>query len=240
VRTARAADVVIVGAGAAGIATAIFTRRRLPSRSVIALNGAARPGAKILVSGGSRCNVTNVSVDERDFWGGSPAIVRRVLRAFPAAEAVRFFHDIGVPLHEESGGKLFPDSNRSRDVLDALLRELGAAGASLLAGHRVVDVVREPSGFLVVTSAGNFLARSVVLATGGLSLPKSGSDGGGLAIAARLGHTIVPTTPALAPLILSSGAAAGSDERPDGPGSADAVAERRNGGSSFHRRISGV
>src|SRR5580765_2958732 len=192
----QSCDVAIVGAGAAGLATAIFLGRlnRLPS--VVLLDGARKPGAKILVSGGSRCNVTNAVVTERDFWGGRPAIIRRVLRAFPVGETVRFFREIGVGLHEEAGGKLFPDTNRARDVLDALLREGDAAGVSLVPGHRVLD------------------AASVVLATGGQSLPKSGSDGAGFAIAQRLGHTVVPTTPALAPLVV--------------------------GGPSVHSKLSGV
>lgn len=110
---------------------------------------------------------------------------------------------MGVHLHEEADGALFPDSNRARDVLTALLRELEASGASLLAGHRVLDVVPSPDGFRVVTSKGEMDAARVVLATGGRSLPKTGSDGAGLDIARRLGHTIVPTTPALTPLLLA-------------------------------------
>jgi len=195
--------VAIVGAGAAGLATAIFARRFNRSRTVVLLDGARAPGAKILVSGGSRCNVTNTTVSERDFWGGRPAVIRRVLRAFPVGDTIAFFREIGVSLHEEAGGKLFPDTNRARDVLAALLREASAVGATLLAGHRVIDVASN-GGFRIVTSQGDIRAGAVVLATGGQSLPKSGSDGSGFAIATRLGHTIVPTTPALVPLLLSS------------------------------------
>jgi hypothetical protein len=195
--------VAIVGAGAAGLATAIFARRFNRSRTVVLLDGARAPGAKILVSGGSRCNVTNTTVSERDFWGGRPAVIRRVLRAFPVGDTIAFFREIGVSLHEEAGGKLFPDTNRARDVLAALLREASAVGATFLAGHRVIDVASN-GGFRIVTSQGDIRAGAVVLATGGQSLPKSGSDGSGFAIATRLGHTIVPTTPALVPLLLSS------------------------------------
>ena len=101
-----------MGAGAAGLATAIFARRANPRRSVVLLEGARKPGAKILVSGGSRCNVTNAHVTDADFWGGRSSIVRRILRAFPSTAAVAFFREIGVSLHEEAGGKLFPDTNR--------------------------------------------------------------------------------------------------------------------------------
>ena len=194
-------DVAIVGAGAAGLATAIFTRRAGRSTAVALLDGAARPGAKILVSGGSRCNVTNVAVTDRDFCGGRRSIIRRVLRGFPVADTVAFFHAIGVDLHEEANGKLF--ANRARDVLEHLLGEAAAVGATLLPGRRVLDVRRADEGFRIVTAQGDVHARAVVLATGGRALPKSGSDGAGLAIAERLGHTIVPTTPALAPLLLA-------------------------------------
>jgi len=195
-------DAIVVGAGAAGLATAIFARRFNPALSVLLLDGAAKPGAKILVSGGSRCNVTNRAVDERDFWGGRRTAIRRVLRAFTASDAIAWFQDLGVPLHEESSGKMFPDSNRSRDVLDALVREATARGVTLLADHRVVDIRPGGGRVLVETRRGVFGAAAVVLATGGQSLPKTGSDGGSYDVLRRLGHTIVPTTPALVPLVL--------------------------------------
>lgn len=198
------ADVVIVGAGAAGVATAIFCKRHAPRLHVICLDGARRVGAKILVSGGSRCNVTNTVVTDRDFWGGAARVVRSVLRAFPAPRAAAFFAEIGVALHEEDDGKLFPDTGRARTVLDALLGELARVGAELRCGARVTDVRREPGGFVVAAASGQqYDARAVVLATGGRSLPKTGSDGAGYALASRLGHGYVETTPALAPLLLA-------------------------------------
>src|SRR5688572_24546253 len=145
-------DVAVVGAGAAGIATAIFARRAAPSRSVALLDGANKPGAKILVSGGGRCNVTNTIVAETDFWGGKRTIVRRVLRALPVDDTFAFFAGLGVPLHEEAGGKLFPDSNQARDVLNALMSGLAAAGAGLHAGTRVHAVTRTDDGFALDTT----------------------------------------------------------------------------------------
>jgi predicted Rossmann fold flavoprotein len=197
-------DIAIVGAGAAGLATAIFARRAAPSRSVALLDGASKPGAKILVSGGGRCNVTNTIVAETDFWGGKRTIVRRVLRGLPVDETVAFFRELGLPLHEEAGGKLFPDSNQARDVLSALMAGLAEAGARLHAGMRVHEVARTDEGFALETSRGPLTARQLVLATGGKSLPKTGSDGGGYDIARALGHTLVPPIPALAPLLLDS------------------------------------
>jgi len=195
-------DVAIVGAGAAGLATAIFAKRFGPDVRIALFDGARTPGAKILVSGGSRCNVTNSVVTESDFNGGRPAIIRRILRALPVTETVDFFQKMDVPLHEEPGGKLFPDSERSRDVLEALLREAARAGTHLRWNHRVLDVARDDGTFRLATSQGVVTSRSLVLATGGLSLPKTGSDGWGYGIAQRLGHTLVPTTPALVPLVI--------------------------------------
>ena len=129
-------DIVIVGAGAAGLAAAIFAAR-LTHRSILLLDGATRPGAKILVSGGSRCNVTNSVVSERDYWGGRRAVIGRVLSRLTVPETVDFFDDIGIALKEEPGGKLFPRSDRSRDVLDALLAATRAAHVTLRPATRV-------------------------------------------------------------------------------------------------------
>jgi predicted Rossmann fold flavoprotein len=204
--------IAIVGAGAAGLATAIFAARR-GTRETVLFDGAMRPGAKILVSGGSRCNVTNAVVTEADFGGSSPHLVRRVLRGFGVAETVAFFREIGVTLHEEQDGKLFPDADRSRVVLRALLSEAGRLGVALRAGERVASVEAYGEGFRLHTPRGSTEAGKLLLATGGLSLPKTGSDGHGLRLAEALGHSIVPTTPALVPLILAG---------------------------SFHARLSGV
>lgn len=209
-------DVVIAGAGAAGLAAAIFTRMRDPARSVLLLDGARRPGAKILVSGGGRCNVTNTVVTERDYWGGPAPIVRRVLRAFPVDRTVEFFERAGVMLHPEHDGKLFPDSNSARQVLGVLLRLASDHGVALRPSHRVLEINHDPRGvaapFRVVTAAGGFDAVRVVLATGGQSLPKTGSDGVGYAFARGLGHSIVETTPALAPLVLDGSSNGGLHE----------------------------
>jgi predicted Rossmann fold flavoprotein len=192
--------------------TAIACARQAPDARIACVDGARSPGAKILVSGGSRCNVTNRVVTERDFWGGSSRVVRDVLRAFPASRAAAFFEELGVELREEPDGKLFPVTDRARTVLDALLREMKRVRVDLLAGHRVtaIERVAQPStaavgdsaSFAIHTSHGVWNARCVVLATGGRSLPKSGSDGFGYELARRLGHGHVETTPALAPLIL--------------------------------------
>ncbi|HJR59812.1 MAG TPA: NAD(P)/FAD-dependent oxidoreductase [Vicinamibacterales bacterium] len=197
-------DVIVVGAGAAGLASAIFARR-ISRASVRVVDGAARIGAKILVSGGSRCNVTNAVVTERDYWGGRRTIIKRVLARLPVPQTIAFFEEIGVPLKEEATAKLFPRSDRSRDVLDGLLAAARACGVTLSPSTRVHGIGREDRKFRLETSRGPLTATAVVLATGGLSLPKTGSDGAGLQIARAFGHSLVPTTPALAPLVLHDG-----------------------------------
>lgn len=194
-------DIAIIGGGAAGLATAIFAARHRPGQRIAILDGARKLGAKLLVSGGGRCNVTNVAVGPEHFFGGSPHIIKRVLKAYPADRAVQFFRDLGVKLHEEEHGKLFPDTNDAHTVLNALLAEAARLNIQLLTDHRV-STIRQSDGFTIDSTAGTVAARIVVLATGGQSLPKTGSDGLGYTLAQSLGHSIIPTTPALAPLIL--------------------------------------
>lgn len=199
------ADVVIVGAGAAGIAAAIFCARAAPGRRILCVDGAKTVGAKILVSGGGRCNVTNRVVTKQDFWGGGSRVIRNVLRAYPAARAVAFFEELGVALREEEDGKYFPTTDRARTVLDALLRALSDAGAELQLSRRVSGIQRTERGYIVESRDHDDVETPVVvLATGGRSLPKTGSDGEGYTFARALGHAYVETTPALVPLILGN------------------------------------
>lgn len=210
----RAANVAIVGGGAAGLATAVFLARLRPAFRIVILDGAAKIGAKILVSGGGRCNLTNQQVTSDDYFGGSRHVIRRVLTALPVPETVAFFQEIGVAVHREDDGKLFPDSNSARTVVEALLAELRRANVEVAVQHRVeaiqAQAIREPGaggpkggGFDIdVRDRPSLRAERVVIATGGLSLPKTGSDGGGYKLAASLGHSLVATTPALAPLVL--------------------------------------
>jgi predicted Rossmann fold flavoprotein len=196
-------DLAIIGGGAAGLATAIFAARNMSGGAIIILDGAKKLGAKILLAGGGRCNVTNRVVTAADFCGGSPHVIKQVLAAFPAEQTVSFFHEIGVELHEEENGKLYPNTNQARTVLDALLKETRRLGVRVLTEHRVTGVERCDPGFRILTGARTLRARQVVLATGGQSLPKTGSDGSGYHLAQSLGHTLVPTTPGLVPLVLA-------------------------------------
>ena len=196
---------VIIGAGAAGILGAIFAARR--GVRVLLLESRPKPGAKIRVSGGGRCNVLPSTVDPEDYvTEGSRAAMRNVLLSWPLSEVVRFFeHELGLALKIESTGKMFPKSDSSKEVVDALLAECSRSGAVLRGGCRVARVERSGEGgastFEIYGEAGElWRAERIVIATGGLSLPKTGSDGVGYRIARELGHTIRPTYPALVAL----------------------------------------
>ncbi len=201
------ADVAIVGAGAAGLMAGIWAGRGSAGRRIVLLDGARRPGAKILVSGGGRCNVTHDQVDASAYAGSSPHAIGKVLRRFDACRTAAFFSEIGVPLvREEETGKLFPASGRARSVLEALLKAAKEAGAELFPPCRVESVTRTAEGFVLAGQFGLLRARRVVLATGGKSLPETGSDGHGFAIARSLGLALTERVfPALVPLTLPPG-----------------------------------
>ena len=191
-----------MGGGAAGLATAIFAARLTPTRSIVVLDGADTLGAKILMSGGGRCNITNRVVTPADFRGGNPNVIKQVLAAFSVARTAAFFSELGVELCEEDHGKLFPKANRASAVLEALTGEVARLGVRVLPGRRVTGVRRDADGFHIAATGGELTARRVVLATGGRSFPRTGSDGSGYKLAEELGHTLVPLTPALVPLVL--------------------------------------
>ncbi len=166
------------------------------------LDGARHIGAKILVSGGSRCNVTNEYVAPARFHGeGAAPFVTRILRSFSPADTHRFFARIGVELKLEETGKFFPTSDSSRTVLNALLAELSASGATLSTQTNVSGLDKIEGGWQISTPDETIFARAVVVCTGGLALPKTGSDGRGYRLAQKFGHTILQTTPALSPLV---------------------------------------
>ncbi len=198
---------------------AAITAARAGARVTI-IEKTADGGRKILISGGGRCNVLpSVAAPERFVSASSPQLVKRLLGSFPLREQKAFFEDdAGVPLAlEEESGKLFPVSNRARDVRDALVRLATDAGVEFRWSTTVTGIARAsgpstslragPStalraGWRVLVSAGDAVEAAVVIvATGGLSVPMTGSDGAGLAIAKRLDHAMVPTYPALTPLL---------------------------------------
>lgn len=197
----RIHDVVIVGAGAAGLMAGIHAARAAPKKDIVVVDGSPRVGAKILVAGGGRCNVTHHEVTERAFAGSTPGAIRKVLRRFDVPATIAFFRELGVTLKREETGKLFPTTDRAQTVLDALLTALTDAGASLRDGCRVSAIDRDEGVFNCRGDFGVIAGRRLILATGGRALPKTGSDGGGYLLASVLGHTITERVfPALVPL----------------------------------------
>ncbi len=193
---------------------AIFAKRAAQAEGrdprVSVFDGAKKLGAKILIAGGGRCNVTHDVVSPADYFGGaSRNTVKKVLKSFSVKETTAFFAELGVELKREDTGKLFPITDKARTVLDALHRAMSNAGVEVLTDHRVTNLqVREAGDgprFMIQTSRGPFTADRVVFATGGKALPATGSDGGGYALLQRIGHSVTETWPALVPLVLQDG-----------------------------------
>ena len=197
------ADVTIIGAGAAGLTAAIWAGRTQPTRSIIILEGAAKLGAKILVAGGGRCNVTHDVVTADAYAGGSRHAIKKVLQRFDVPATITFFRELGVDLKREETGKLFPTTDQARTVLHALVDGVRRSGVTIHHPYRVTAITRQPTGFMVTGAWGQVHTKQVILATGGKSLPKSGSDGVGYQLAQHLGHSLTQRIlPALVPLTL--------------------------------------
>jgi len=194
--------VAVIGAGAAGSMAAIFAART--GRETLLLEGTRDGGRKILISGGGRCNVLPARVDESRFvTASSSATMRNMLRSWPLGKQIAFFEgELGIPLAEETeSAKLFPRSNRARDVRDGVLREAERSGARFLPHCRVTGLLPEGGRWRIEREgAPPLLVDQAILATGGRSVPNTGSDGAGLTMLERLGHTIHPTYAALTPL----------------------------------------
>lgn len=202
-KLATEVDVTIVGAGAAGLMAAIWAGRTNPRRRIVVLDGAAKLGAKILVSGGGRCNVTHDVVTVDAYAGSSRNAIKKVLQRFDVPATIALFRELGVELKREETGKLFPTTDQARTVLNALLQGARQTGVVIHHPYRVTAIKRQADGFTVAGPWGSVESRRVVLATGGKSLPKSGSDGYGYGLAQALGHTVTPRLlPALVPLTL--------------------------------------
>lgn len=199
--------VAVIGAGAAGTMAAIFAAAA--GAQVTLIERTKDGGRKILISGGGRCNLLPLRVDEQRFvTDSSPNTLRRIIRSWPLAEQRRFFEeDVGIPLSEEPEVlKVFPSSHKARDVRDGLLALARRNGATLRMETLVRDVVATDRGWRIECAEGAPLeVDAVIVATGGLSVPATGSEGFGLALARRLGHTVHPTYAALTPITDAAG-----------------------------------
>ena len=194
--------IVVVGAGAAGLMAAIFAATS--GQPVVLLERTADGGRKILISGGGRCNVLPSVIAPERFVTDSPShLMRGMLRSWSLVQQRAFFErDLGQPLTAETDtGKLFPVSNRARDIRDALVAHARSVGVTIQFDTSVTALETTSHGWRVQTNRASIDATRVVVATGGLSVPSTGSDGSGLRIAKALGHRVNPLYPALTPLV---------------------------------------
>ncbi len=189
-------DVLIIGAGAAGLHCAIVAGNR--GRRVVVLEGSNKVGKKILMSGGGRCNFTNLNCDPSFFLSDNPQFCISALSRYTPWDFVALIEAHDISYHEKSAGQLFCD-NSSKDIVTMLLSECDNAGVQIRT-HCDVQSVTRHGQFHVKTSAGDFSAPSLVIASGGLSIPKMGASGFGYELARQFGHTVINTTAALVPL----------------------------------------
>ncbi|HEV2710015.1 MAG TPA: NAD(P)/FAD-dependent oxidoreductase [Edaphobacter sp.] len=192
-------DVVVLGGGAAGLMCAVEAGRR--GRRVVLLDHADRVGKKILISGGGRCNFTNIHCRAENFLSENPHFAKSALARFTPADIVALVEKHGIRFHEKTLGQLFCDRS-AMDIVTMLERECAEAGVRIATGTKVLSIKRDGK-FAVETSAGIFQAQSVVVATGGLSIPKMGATGFGFGLAEQFGLRVVECRPALVPLVMS-------------------------------------
>ncbi len=193
-------DVIVIGAGAAGLMAAINAAER--GRRTLLLEKNRQAGVKILMSGGTRCNITQAT-DNRGIvaaYGPPGKFLHSALAAFGVEDTIAFFDAEGVATKVEETGKIFPVSNKAADVLGGLLGRLGRGGATLALGEPVLRMGFENGAFVIETSLRALNGRRVILTSGGQSYPGSGTTGDGYRFAAQFGHRIVPPRPALVPL----------------------------------------
>ena len=190
-------DVIVIGAGAAGLMCAAVAGQR--GRRVLLLDHAAEPGRKILISGGGRCNFTNTHTAPDRFFSANPHFARSALARYTAEDFCALVARHGIATHEKTPGQWFCDGS-ARSVVAMLLAECAAAGVDLRLGHRVTGLARSDA-FAVDTDHGRFAAASLVLATGGLSIPKLGATAFAYDAARRFGLPVTEVRPALVPLV---------------------------------------
>ncbi|AMX02083.1 BaiN/RdsA family NAD(P)/FAD-dependent oxidoreductase [Microbulbifer thermotolerans] len=192
-------DVLIVGAGAAGLMCAATAGKR--GRRVLVLDHANRVGKKILMSGGGRCNFTNLYTSPENYYSQNPHFCKSALARYTQWDFIALVEKHSIPYHEKTLGQLFCD-NKSKDIVDMLLAECRAAKAQIRTRCGIQSIEPLGTGFLVNTGLGKVVCESLVIATGGLSIPTMGATGFGYDVARQFGLKIVPTRPALVPFTL--------------------------------------
>ena len=195
-----ATEVVIIGAGAAGLMCAFSAAAR--GRKVMLIDHANKAGKKILMSGGGRCNFTNMYTEPGNFLSQNPHFCKSALARYTQWDFIAMVAKHGVPYHEKKLGQLFCD-NKSSDILEMLLNECEQAGVSLHLDTSVQQIDKLDSGYRLQTTLGQLDCQSLVVATGGLSIPTLGATGFGYQIAKQFGHTLLPTRAGLVPFTIT-------------------------------------
>ncbi|BAZ94784.1 oxidoreductase [Thiohalobacter thiocyanaticus] len=195
-------DVVIIGASAAGLMCAAEAGRR--GRRVVVLDHANRAGKKILMSGGGRCNFTNLDVSADNYISDNPHFCKSALSRYTQWDFIALVDRYGIPWHERDHGQLFCNDS-ARDILDMLLNECRKAGVEIRLNCAIDRIDKTDAGFTIDSSKGMFKAGACVIATGGLSIPRMCASPFGYQVAGQFGHRIVPTRPGLVPFTLQPG-----------------------------------
>ncbi|MBM7074094.1 NAD(P)/FAD-dependent oxidoreductase [Shewanella sp. 202IG2-18] len=196
-------DVIIIGAGAAGLMCAASAGYR--GRNVLLLDHAKQAGKKILISGGGRCNFTNRKVEPNNFLCANPHFVKSALARYPSQQFIELVERHGVEYHERDHGQLFCNDS-AKDIVKILMTECDWAGAKVQLRTEILAVTKKDDTFEVSTSNGDFSCESVVIATGGLSMPKLGATPFGYRVAEQFGLTVLPTRAGLVPFTWHSDA----------------------------------
>lgn len=193
-------DVVIIGAGAAGLMCAFTAAAR--GRQVLLIDHANKAGKKILMSGGGRCNFTNLYTEPANFLSGNQHFCKSALARYTQWDFIEMVSRHGVAYHEKKLGQLFCD-NKASDILGMLLDECEKAGVDLRLDTSVQAIEKNESGYVLKSSAESFACQSLVIATGGLSIPTLGASGFGYQVARQFGHTLLPTRAGLVPFTIT-------------------------------------
>ncbi len=193
-------DSIVLGAGAAGLMCAIEAGKR--GRRVVVLERAARIGKKILISGGGRCNFTNIHCRAENFLSANPHFAKSALARYTPRDFIALVERYRIPYHEKTLGQLFCDHS-AQDIVEMLERECRNANVEIRTGVAVQEIGRD-SEFVVRTTKEEFRGSTLVIATGGLSIRKMGATGLGYEVARQFGLKIRPTRPALVPLVLAA------------------------------------
>lgn len=195
-------DTIIIGGGPAGL----FAAAHLDRKPVLLIEKKQLPGRKLMISGSGQCNFThsgNMS-NFQQHYGPNYSFLARTLKAYTNKHVIDFFEDRGLKTISDKNGKVFPGCLKAAAILDTLLKQIGDRKVEVLTGRRILKVQKVNNGFLLSWDWGTYTCTHLIIATGGLSYPATGSEGDGYHFARELGHTITPTQPALCPVVPKS------------------------------------